>query len=205
MDLTLLFSQLREIEGLDIWQGLAHTGRREVYAGTLRLFCVELEQKIAAAEKLLAGENWKDYATFVHAIKGGLAGTGVWLLARKAFMLEEAALRGDYAFCREESPAAFGEMAGFAASLRTTVLFAEKAGPRKKASPAFLKQKLAELYRCCSLGDSAGADAAAGELRTKTGGEEIDALVEKVCGLAENLDYDVVVETLEQRGIVEKK
>ena len=196
--MALLFSQLREIEGLDIWQGLAHTGCREVYAHTLRLFCGELEQKIAAAQKLLDQENWKDYTTFVHALKGGLAGTGAWLLARKALLLEDASRRGDYALCREQSPAAFGEMSGFAASLKATALFAKETGPREKVAAAFLEQKLAELYRCCSLGDSAGAGAIIRELRTKTGGEALDALAEKVCGFAENLDYDLVMETLEQ-------
>ncbi|GHV85552.1 hypothetical protein AGMMS50230_11600 [Spirochaetia bacterium] len=200
MDLLRLFPQLGNIEGLDFWEGLSHVGcSREVYAGTLRLFCGELEKKAAAIAGFLGEENWKDYTTFVHAVKGGLAGIGAWELAQKALELEDASREGNYAFCQRHSAAILEEMEVLTTALRSTVLFRKEAGPKKEVSAVFMEQKLAELYDACSLGNSAKAEALAKELEASTYNNEIDTLVESITVMVENLDYDLALEVLENR------
>ena len=111
MDLPLVFSQLSRIDGLDYWEGLTRVGcNQEEYAEALRLFCTDLENKYAGIDEFLGKENWKNYTDEIHAVKGGLAGIGAWLLAQKMKNLEDAARNGDYAFCREKTGSALNEM-----------------------------------------------------------------------------------------------
>jgi len=197
MDMDHLYSQLIPIEGLDIWEGLVHVGcNREVYADALRLFCVDLENKIDSFVSLPEQENWKEYLAAVHAAKGGLAGIGAWKLNQKVRELEDAAKKGDYGFCRKASAEVFGELKKMISSIRSTGLFSKETKPREQVSGDFLEKKLKELYQVCSSGNSIEADALARELKTKTCGGETDALVETICNHVENLDYHLVLQIL---------
>jgi len=197
MDLNLVFSQLIRMNDLNIWEGLVHVGcNREVYADALKIFCGDLGKKSEELGKFLENENWKDYIGAVHAIKGGLAGIGAWLLAEKFRELEDASRKEDYVFCRRKSGKVLKEIEQFTAALRSCALFTENTMPREQVSLDYLEKKLSELYLLCSIGSSAEADALAKELRTKTSGGEIDTIVDTICTHVENLDYHLVLETL---------
>ena len=197
MDLALVFSQLIRIDGLDIWEGLAHVGcNQEVYAEALRNFCKDLESKCSILKEFLQNENWKDYSATVHAIKGGLAGIGTWELSQKARELEDAARDEDYEFCLKKSDEVLKELEQFIGSLKSTALFAKETIDREQVSSDYLEKKLSELYLFCSSGNSVEADMLARELRTKTCGGETDNIVDAICTHVENLDYHLVIQML---------
>ncbi|MDR2553037.1 MAG: Hpt domain-containing protein [Treponema sp.] len=202
MDLSLLYHELIRIDGLDIWEGLSHVGGdRQVYAGALRLFCGEAAKKNAALAEALENDDWKAYAQAVHAVKGALAGVGAWELAQGAAEAEDACRRGDYQRCRDETGEIVGGINGFIAALKATVLFVrDEEPPREHANLVFLRKKLEDLKRACSTGSSGEADILGRELKTKTFDAATDALVEKICGYVENLDYDLALKAMEERA-----
>ena len=203
VDLAVVFSELIQSPDLNIWEGLTHVGcSQEVYADALRLFCRDLEKKCRELEVFLKEENWKDYASVVHAIKGGLAGIGAWRLAEKAKILEDAVRKEDYQFCGEKSDRAINEIDRFVSYLKSSALFAEEKIEREKASPDFLEKKLGELYLFCSFGNSIEADSIARELRTRSYDGEIDSIVDTICTYVENLDYHLALQVLAEQPYI---
>jgi HPt (histidine-containing phosphotransfer) domain-containing protein len=150
MDLVMIFSQLNRIEGLDYWEGLAHVGcSQKVYAETLRIFCTDLEKKCASLKEFHENENWKSYIAGVHAIKGGLAGIGAWLLEQKVKKLEDAARSEDYEFCRENTGNVLRELEHFAGVLKSSALFDEEEIEQEQVTSDYMEKKLGELYQFC--------------------------------------------------------
>jgi HPt (histidine-containing phosphotransfer) domain-containing protein len=198
MDLNLLFNQLILIDGLDVWEGLSHVGcNRAVYAGALRLFCVDVEKRTLAANGFLEKENWKEYASAVHSLKGGFSSLGAWKIARQALELEAAAREKKYAMCREQSKKAFAVMQAFAAALRAADLFRREENQKEKTSHAFLAKKLKSLRLACATGNCADADGIAKELRSKTVDKKTDTFLETICGYIENVDYDLAIKDID--------
>lgn len=198
MELNQLFNRLILIDNLDIWEGLSHVGcNRSVYAETLRLFCVDVEKRTLAAKGFLEDENWKDYTTSVHALKGGFSSLGAWKIARQAMELENAAWKKNYQICREQSKEIFAIMQAFVIALRDTGLFQREEQPKEKASPAFFAEKLKDLRLACATGNCANADSIIKELRSKTFDEKTDALAEKLCDFTENVDYDLAIKDID--------
>jgi HPt (histidine-containing phosphotransfer) domain-containing protein len=203
MDLALVFSQLNRIEGLDYWDGLTHVGcSQEVYAEALRLFCTDLEYKCADLKEFFEKENWRSYAASIHAVKGGLAGIGAWLLEQKVKKLEDAVRSKDYEFCREITENVLEELEQFTGILKSSALFAEEKTEREQVLSGYLEKKLGELYQCCLSGNSAEADALARELKTKTCGAETGEFVNVICTHVENLDYHLVLQILAERPYI---
>jgi len=198
MDLPLLYNQLIRIDGLDIWNGLSHVGcNRAVYADTLRLFCVEVERKTAAATEFLEQENWKDYTITVHALKGGFTGVGAWKIAPQIRELETAVRNKDYALCREQTGGIFAVMLAFTAALKATALFDRDQQSKEPAPLSYLTDKFNALHWACFSANCTEADALVRELRTKTFDPKTDALVETVCQLAENMDYNEALKDID--------
>ena len=202
MDLDKVFSQLIRIDGLDIWDGLAHVGcNKEVYADALRLFYRDLENKHNDIKKFLRDEKWKDYTAALHAIKGGLAGIGAWELSQKAKELEDAARNEDYEFCRKNSSKVLKKLVRFTGKLKSSALFAGVKTEREQVSIDYLKEKLGELYQHCSTGNSEEAEALAKELKTKVYGGSFD-IVNVICTHVENLDYHLALQILAEQPYI---
>ena len=203
MDLSLVFSQLIRIDGLDIWDGLVHVGcSQEVYAEALRIFCRDLENKYNKLREFSQNENWKDYAAAVHAIKGGLAGIGAWKLSGTVKELEDAVLKDNFEFCREKTHVVITNIEQFTGALKSTVLFELEEIVMEQVPLTYMEKKLGEMYMYCSFGNSEEADALARELKTKTSGEEIDSIVDTVCTHVENLDYHLVLQLLAKQPYI---
>jgi HPt (histidine-containing phosphotransfer) domain-containing protein len=204
MDLSLLYSQLIGINGLDLWEGLSYVGcNRKVYADTLKLFCEDFEKKLPLAVSSLESNNWKEYTFALHSVRGALAGIGAWELAQKAQELEHASRNGDYELCHRDTGAALSEMESFARALRATVLFDETEWEAPtSASPDFLEEKLAALAGACASGHAADAETLAKELRGKTFDTDTETgeFVETLCAYVDTLDYDIVLKLLDDHS-----
>ena len=79
---------------LDVQLGLRYCGNMEkVYWRLLPLFCRMREEKQKEIEDALAQENWKDYTTFVHALKSSSLSIGGQPCSEAAKALELAGKR----------------------------------------------------------------------------------------------------------------
>ena len=206
MDLAQVFSQLIRIDGLDIWDGLGHVGcSQEVYTDALRLFCRDLENKCKDLKEFFQNESWNEYTATAHAIKGGLAGVGAWVLSGKVKELEDAMREENYEFCKKETALVIKNIEQFISAIKGTALFAREEVIKEQVSLEYLENKLSELYLYCSLGSSEEADVLARELKTKTYGGEIDSIVEEVCTHVENLDYHLVLQILAEQPYIKEQ
>jgi HPt (histidine-containing phosphotransfer) domain-containing protein len=202
MDLALLFTRLIHIESLDIWDGLSRVRcSRAAYGEGLRLFCKDAEAQISSLKAALAEEDWNAYTLACHGLKGILAGIGAGDLSQRALELERAARQGDYGVCGSGAAPLMELLNGLVAALRFALSSAaEKPRVRQRASVNFLEEKLDMLHRACSTGASSEADSLVGELRTKTFDDAAtDAFVDQLSAHVENLDYDLVLKSIEER------
>ena len=202
----MVFSQLIRVDGLDIWEGLAHMGcSKEAYADALVNFYGDLGKKSAGLAGFIKKENWKDYTAAVHALKGGLAGIGAWELAQEIRELEDASQNGNYEICRKNTSKALRGIGKFAAAIGSSALFEEEAMPKEQVSFDYMEKKLNELYLFCSSGKSSEADSLARELITKTCGKDIDAVVNAIHTHVKNLDYHLVLQILAELPYIKTK
>lgn len=97
---------LIQIEGIDPQAVLKyHAGSLEDYRALLDLYCTDGRRKLDALRLDAAGEDYEDYEIEVHALKSASANIGAMELSARARAHEEAALRGDGAYIREDLPA----------------------------------------------------------------------------------------------------
>lgn len=85
-----IVSSLRNIEGLDVEQGILYCNGEETYIEILRAYCEDWESGVDMADSLYAVENWKDYTIAVHGLKSALFSIGVSGLSEMAKQLEFA-------------------------------------------------------------------------------------------------------------------
>ncbi len=93
------------IEDFDEQEGLAYCGTIKDYIEILQLIFRNGQNDRSQIESFYQAENWKDYATLVHAVKSTMLSVGVGGLAHMAKELELAGKRGDADFIREHHPA----------------------------------------------------------------------------------------------------
>ncbi|GHV89079.1 hypothetical protein AGMMS50267_14390 [Spirochaetia bacterium] len=121
--MNILFSELSQVEGLDIWDGISHVGNNpEVFYDILRQFCGEFDGLLGHLEEALAQKDWKDYTIRIHAFKGAFANIGAEDLRAWAYELEMAAKNGEYDKCTADTPKIIERMKQFRDSLLKTSL-----------------------------------------------------------------------------------
>jgi HPt (histidine-containing phosphotransfer) domain-containing protein len=195
-----LLRELAEVEGLDTKVGLSHVGDNILaYIGILRQFCVEFDGYIEEIRRYLATEDWKNYSIKLHAMKGVLATIGMDTLSKWAYKLELASKGEGIETCKQETEAICEAMYGFKEKLRSTGLM-DKGEPVEKTlvEGALLKERLEAMKDACQKGDSDRGDVIAEELARMSFNEETDKAIGEICLLAESLDYEEVIQKIEE-------
>ena len=91
MDNTgLLMSSLRQVEGLDVEQGILYCNGEDAYVEILRAYCEDWESGITTADELFIKKDWKNYTITVHGLKSALFSIGISNLSEMAKQLEYA-------------------------------------------------------------------------------------------------------------------
>jgi HPt (histidine-containing phosphotransfer) domain-containing protein len=195
-----LLRELAEVEGLDTKVGLSHVGDNILaYIGILRQFYVEFDGYIEEIRRYLAMEDWKNYSIKLHAMKGVLATIGMDTLSKWAYKLELASKGEGIETCKQETEAICEAMYGFKEKLRSTGLIDKKEPVEKTlVEGSLLKERLEAMRDACQKGDSDRGDVIAEELARMSFNEETDKAVEEICLLAESLDYEEVIQKIEE-------
>ena len=78
-------------ENIDYKLGMQYCGdMEEMFKEFVKMFCDRKEETKAKLEKAFNDENWKDYTTFIHALKSGSLSVGGKVLSEQAKALEMA-------------------------------------------------------------------------------------------------------------------
>jgi CheY-like chemotaxis protein len=99
-----LLEQLRAIEELDLEAGLSYMGGSvKAYIDALRQFSGGLDEDVRLTREYLAGEDWRNYVTKVHGLKGVLNVLGAKVLGDWGAKLEAAGRDLNLPLLREET------------------------------------------------------------------------------------------------------
>lgn len=92
---------LRNIEDLDVEQGILYCNGEETYIDILRVFCEDWQNNIVQLENLYKNQDWKNYTVAVHGLKSALFSIGVSRIAEMAKQLEFAGKESRISYIEE--------------------------------------------------------------------------------------------------------
>ncbi len=157
--LRTLERQLVVINGLDLAEGKNHTGSFENLIDVMYQFCRDFDPLMANIRDTFGREDWKNYAVYVHAMKGVLATIGAVSLAEQAKAFEMAAKNGDIAFCTCENERLLSDLTSFYDELlKTSLLDKEDEGSDGTLPFDEALEKLDIFSKACYNGDSTTID-----------------------------------------------
>ncbi|MBO5166084.1 MAG: response regulator [Lachnospiraceae bacterium] len=82
--------------------GIQYCGEAEsVYREVLQMFCDMKEDKKGKIQESFAGEDWKNYTIYVHALKSTSLSIGGKMLSKQAADVEKAGKQGDIAYIKK--------------------------------------------------------------------------------------------------------
>jgi diguanylate cyclase (GGDEF)-like protein len=196
----VILDKLRQIEGLNIDNGLSHTGDNpESYLKVLRQFCAGFDEGKAVLNAFLEQEDWGNYAIRIHAFKGVFATIGVQQLAEWAKRLEAASKPGpgnNPAICIRETSAFSTAMTEFKNRLLSTLL-SLPVEHKTMADTAFLIDKLRALADFCAVYKAKLASEVAASLENVTYNERTDEILAEIIGLVSAMDFEEAAEKSE--------
>jgi signal transduction histidine kinase/DNA-binding NarL/FixJ family response regulator/HPt (histidine-containing phosphotransfer) domain-containing protein len=197
-----IFVRLGGMEGINLEDGIAHTGGPLPYIKIMRQFCSGFDKTIATLQKLLEENDTKAYHIKVHALKGIFATLGVKALSDWAYRLELASSEdvGDISFetCQKETASFLKECTAFferlPGELKTNVLEKKniKHGDKKTLSP-----KLTELKVAFENGHTNSINDIVRELCELSFDKETNDFISVLSGLSTDFDYDVAAQNIE--------
>ena len=99
-----------KFNGVDTDNSLDSFGE-ETYIEILSIFINDIDEKLAKMNESLSSNNLKDYATYVHAIKGESGYLGFSELAKQTLNHQLSAEKGDIDFIRNNYQSLINEIA----------------------------------------------------------------------------------------------
>ncbi len=99
-----------KVNGVDTDNSLDSFGE-ETYIEILSIFINDIDEKLAKMNESLSSNNLKDYATYVHAIKGESGYLGFSELAKQTLNHQLSAEKGDIDFIRNNYQSLINEIA----------------------------------------------------------------------------------------------
>ena len=97
----MLINELREVEGLDVEQGIMYCNGEDGYLEILQVFCEDWENNKKQINDLFEKKDWKNYTVAVHGLKSSLFSIGVNKVAEMAKQLEFAGKENRIHFIEE--------------------------------------------------------------------------------------------------------
>ena len=97
----LLINELREVEGLDVEQGIMYCNGEDGYLEILQIYCEDWENNGKHINDLFEKKDWKNYTVAVHGLKSSLFSIGVNKVAEMAKQLEFAGKENRIPFIEE--------------------------------------------------------------------------------------------------------
>ena len=95
--------QLRQLEGLDVDQGLVNCMDDEgLFLSVIGMYIDQIKEYLPALIQHFEGNNFDEYGKLAHSIKGASASVGAHVVQDHSLVLEQAAKEGDHAIILEQ-------------------------------------------------------------------------------------------------------
>jgi HPt (histidine-containing phosphotransfer) domain-containing protein len=195
--------RLGGVEGINLEDGIAHTGGLLPYIKVMRQFCSGFDRSISTLQKLIEENNVKAYHVKIHALKGVFATLGVRVLSEWARRLEiassEDSAGGFSENCLKEAPLFIDECKTFfnrlPNELKTNVWENkdQKQGDKKNLAP-----RLIELKSALENGHANSINDIIKELCELSFDEKTDGFISELSCLSADFDYDIAAQNIEK-------
>lgn len=100
-DRSTVLCKLKEIEDLDVEQGILYCNGEESYIEILHAYCEEWEENLALAKESFEKKDWKNYTIAVHGLKSALFSIGANRISAMAKQLEHAGKENRISYIEE--------------------------------------------------------------------------------------------------------
>jgi CheY-like chemotaxis protein len=192
-----VFVRLGGVEGINLKDGIAHTGGPLPYIKVMRQFCSGFDKSIATLQKLLEENDTKAYHIKIHALKGIFATLGVRALSEWAHRLEiassEDSVGGFPEICQRETTLFLKECKAFFDRLPDELKTKEKKD-KKKGDKENLAPRLIELESAFENGHANSINDIIKELRGLSFDEKTDGFISELSRLSADFDYDIAAQ-----------
>jgi hypothetical protein len=189
----------KEISGLDYDMGVERFGGdEEVYIGVLRSYMVNTRNILDSVANVTENSLY-DYEISVHSIKGSSYGICADSVGRLAADLERAAKSFEYGYIKKQNEAFIKVVKKLIDDIESLLdTFESLTNKPTKDKPD--KAVLSALASACNTYDMDAVDAAMAEL-TKYQYEADDGLTEWLCENVESMNFDEIVDKLDETVI----
>jgi signal transduction histidine kinase/HPt (histidine-containing phosphotransfer) domain-containing protein len=188
------------ITELDVNAGLSSVAFKEdVYESSLKLLAGKIPKIIAVLEECFENNKLSEFALHVHGMKGSLAAVGAVSLSMMAAALENAGKNNNYEACRKTFPEFTDSLQKLEGQLSS--LFADNAETpaRKKAGTRKLLDKnLATLKEAVENYNYELLIDTVTDMTEHDFGFEINSDIFKIKILADNFDYDGIIQAIRE-------
>ena len=96
-----ILASIRELEGLDVEQGILYCNGEEAYLGILQAYCQDWNSTGSLARDSFEQKDWKNYTIAVHGLKSAMFSIGAGKISEMAKQLEMAGKEGRIDYIKE--------------------------------------------------------------------------------------------------------
>jgi signal transduction histidine kinase/CheY-like chemotaxis protein/HPt (histidine-containing phosphotransfer) domain-containing protein len=173
-----------EIAGINTAQGLRYSGgSAAAYLSTLGVFHKDGTSKISQLNDCVETHDVVLYTTYVHALKSAGANIGAAELSAQAGRLEEAGMKHDWGFIKQNHAAVVDALAALLQGIGEVLAANAEAPDDSPVDTAALKELFAKLTPALQTYDITVIDEVSGELqkfKNTTVGEEIQGILDNI-------------------------
>lgn len=195
-ELESIQQEALEIEGLDVKSGLALSGTKELYLTILADYYEMIEKKSALIKQYELENNLKAYTIEVHALKSSSKLIGAMEVSQMAERLEACGNAGDLETIHLETEELLKQYRKYISILKPfahTLILEEKSFTQEEK-----KDHLSCLIDLLEDFDLDGAKIICNQLKTSVLPKEEQQLRQELCGLVEEMEYDMAAEVAEK-------
>jgi signal transduction histidine kinase/FixJ family two-component response regulator/HPt (histidine-containing phosphotransfer) domain-containing protein len=173
------------------------SGMEDVYRDTFELFYKKIASECEAMSGHLNSGNIHHFSISVHAMKSTLSTVGAMNLSEMAFKLEMASKNGDADYCKELFPVFKENILSLREQLSAIFPGTETVPDEKELGDvAYLRENIRKALAAADDFDNYAGIEAINNLLPYDFGEATNNSLKKVISAFEDLDFDIVVETL---------
>ena len=184
-----------QLEGIDGRLAIQNSGSEESFKTVLKIFYDSIDGKSAELEKYYAEHDWENYTIKVHALKSSAKLIGAADTAKDAQQLENAGKEERIDYILEHHEAFMKEYLRYKDTL--SVLYEKKEEEEKPEADEYLMESVYEGLRdAAEAMDCDSIEEVFQEMEGYAIPEKEREKYDKLCELADNFDYDGILEVL---------
>lgn len=185
-------SAMPKIDGIDVAAALRNLGTRELMERTILQYYSAIDQTAQELDDMLAGGDVKSYGIKIHSLKTTSRLIGAKVIYNQAQYLELCADRNDIEAIRQTHPFMIATYRGYKEKLGGFCrgIQQNSVNQKKMFTNQQISDFLAALSACIDNFDSEGIDNLVNDAKNHTMPDDFSAQFERICSLAEKIDFD---------------